>query len=148
MPDWLQSMAPHWAWFSLGVALIALEILAPGFFMVWLGLAALATGVIAWIFAPILPVQLGLFALLALAVLYGARRWLDKNPIQTSDPFLNQRGQRLIGDVVTLTEAIENGRGRAKVADGEWPVRGPDAAAGTKVRISGLDGGTLLVEPL
>lgn len=146
MPHWVEALDPHWAWLSLGVLLVALEILVPGFFLIWLGLAALVTGVIAWIFMPSVPLQLGLFAILSLIALYAARAWLNKNPIESSDPLLNQRGQRLIGDVVILTVAIENGRGRAKVGDGEWPVRGPDAAQFAKVRIIGVDGGTLLVE--
>lgn len=146
MADWLQSLDPHWAWLSLGVLLVALEILVPGFFLIWLGLAAVVTGVIAWIIAPAIPVQLGIFALLSMIALFGARQWLNKNPIESSDPFLNQRGQRMIGDIVTLTRAIEDGRGRARVGDGEWPVRGPDAAEGSKVRVTGMDGGTLIVE--
>ena len=46
-----------------------------------------------------------------------------------------------------MTRAIEDGRGRAKVGDGEWPVRGPDVAEGTKVRVVRADGGVLVVEP-
>lgn len=147
MPHWVEGLDPHWAWLSLGVLLVALEILVPGFFMIWLGLAALATGVVAWIFAPSVPIQLGVFAILSLVALFGARTWLNRNPIESSDPLLNQRGSRLIGEVVMLTQAIENGRGRAKVGDSEWAVRGPDAAQFAKVRIIGVDGGTLLVEP-
>lgn len=146
MTDWLQSLDPHWAWLSLGVLLVALEILVPGFFLMWLGLAAVITGIIAWIVAPDIPVQLGIFAVLSMIALYGSRQWLNKNPIESSDPLLNQRGQRMVGDIITLTQAIENGRGRARVGDGEWPVRGPDAAEGSKVRITGVDGGTLIVE--
>lgn len=146
MPHWVEALDPHWAWLSLGVLLVALEILVPGFFMIWLGLAALVTGIIAWVFAPSVPIQLGIFAILSLLALFGARAWLNRNPVESSDPLLNQRGHRLIGEVVMLTQAIENGRGRAKVADGEWPVRGPDAAQHSKVRIIGVDGGTLLVE--
>ena len=39
-----------------------------------------------------------------------------------------------------------DGRGRARVGDGEWPVRGPDAAEGAKVRVVSADGGVLVVE--
>ena len=147
MTDWLNSMAPHWAWLSVGVLLCAAEIVAPGFFLVWLGVAAIATGVLAFLFPMIgVAAQLGIFALLAFVALYGARRWLKNNPIVSSDPLLNQRGGRLIGEVLTLTQAIESGRGRAQVGDGQWPVRGPDAAVGAKVRVVSADGGTLVVE--
>ena len=146
MPDWLSNMSPHWAWLTIGVLLCAAEIVAPGFFLVWLGVAAIATGVLAFLLPVGVPMQLGIFAVLAFIALYGARRWLKANPIESTDPLLNQRGGRLVGEVLTLVTAIENGRGRAKVGDGEWPVRGPDAAEGTKVRVVSADGGVLVVE--
>lgn len=147
MPDWLTNLEPHWAWLSLGVLLAAAEIVAPGFFLIWIGAAAIVTGIVAWV-APIgIPVQLGLFALLAVVILYAARKWLRDNPITSTDPHLNQRASRLVGEVLTVTKAIEDGRGRARVGDGEWPVHGPDAAEGAKVRVVSADGGVLMVEP-
>ncbi len=147
MPDWLTNLEPHWAWLSLGVLLAAAEIVLPGFFMIWLGAAAIVTGVIAWVVPLSIPAQLGIFAVLSFVALYGARRWLKANPITTTDPLLNQRGGRLVGEVLTITKAIEDGRGRARVGDGEWPVRGPDTAEGSKVRVVSADGGVLVVEP-
>lgn len=146
MPDWLANLDPHWAWLALGVLLAAAEIVAPGFFLVWLGAAAIATGLLAWVLPIGIPLQLVIFAILSFVALYTTRRWLKANPITSTDPLLNQRGGRLVGEVLTLTHGIENGRGRAKVGDGEWPVRGPDAAEGTKVRVVSADGGVLLVE--
>ncbi|WP_422062135.1 NfeD family protein [Sphingopyxis sp.] len=146
MPDWLSNLEPHWAWLALGVLLAAAEIVAPGFFLIWLGFAAIVTGLIAWVLPLAIPAQLGIFAILSFVALYGARRWLKANPITSTDPLLNQRGGRLIGEVLTVTQAIEDGRGRAKVGDGEWPVRGPDVAEGAKVRVVSADGGVLVVE--
>ncbi len=147
MPDWLANLDPHWAWLALGVLLAAAEIVAPGFFLVWIGAAAIVTGLLAWVL-PIdsIPVQMVIFAVLSFVALYSTRRWLKANPITTTDPLLNQRGGRLVGEVLTLTCGIENGRGRARVGDGEWPVRGPDAAEGSKVRVVSADGGVLVVE--
>ena len=147
MPDWLADIEPHWAWLALGVLLAAAEIVAPGFFLIWIGSAAIVTGLLAWML-PIdsIPVQFGIFAVLSFVALYTTRRWLKANPITTTDPHLNQRASRLVGEVLTVTQAIEDGRGRAKVGDGEWPVRGPDAAEGTKVRVVNADGGVLVVE--
>jgi membrane protein implicated in regulation of membrane protease activity len=146
MPDFISEMDPHWVWLSVGVLLVAAEIVAPGFFLIWIGAAAIVTGVLAWVLPLGIPLQLGIFAVLAIVALYGGRRWLKANPITTTDPNLNQRGHRLIGEVLTVTRAIEDGRGRAKVGDGEWPVHGPDAAEGTKVRVVSADGGVLVVE--
>ncbi len=146
MPDWLANLDPHWAWLALGVLLAAAEIIAPGFFLIWLGAAAIATGLLAWLLPIGIPLQLVIFAILSFVALYSTRRWLKTNPITTTDPYLNQRAGRLVGEVLTVTKAIEDGRGRAKVGDGEWPVRGPDAAEGAKVRVVSADGGVLVVE--
>ena len=125
---------------------LAAEIVAPGFFLVWLGAAAIVTGIVAWIVPIGVPLQLAIFAILSIVALYAGRKYLRDNPITTTDPLLNQRGGRLIGEVLTLVTAIENGRGRAKVGDGEWPVRGPDTAEGSKVRVVSADGSVLVVE--
>ena len=146
MPDFIARMEPHWIWLSVGVLLVAAEIVAPGFFLIWIGAAAIVTGVLAWVLPLGVPLQLGIFAVLAIIALYGGRRWLKANPITSADPHLNQRAGRLVGEVLTVTRAIEDGRGRAKVGDGEWPVHGPDAAEGTKVRVVSADGGVLVVE--
>ena len=53
---------------------------------------------------------------------------------------------RLIGETVTVVDAIVDGRGRVKVGDGVWPAKGADCEVGTKVRITGADGTVLVVE--
>ena len=97
MPDWLNNMDPHWAWLTIGVLLCAAEIVAPGFFLVWLGVAAIATGVLAFLLPIGVPMQLGVFAVLAFIALYSARRWLRDNPIVSTDPLLNNH--RIPGQV-------------------------------------------------
>ena len=120
----------------------------PGFFLIWLGIAALITGLAAW-FLPIGVTAQGLlFAALAVASVYAGRRWFVQNPIETDDPKLNDRGARLAGEIVTVVEAIKSGRGRVKVGDSVWNARGPDTASGGQVRVTGADGAVLLVEAL
>lgn len=147
MDSWLNGADPHWFWLSIGLGLAVLEMLMPGFFLIWLAGAAIVTGLVAWVVPIGFVGQVALFAVLAIGAVFAARRYMKDNPIESSDPLLNQRGARYVGQVLTLVTAIEDGRGRAKVADGEWPVQGPDAAAGTKVRVVSADGGTLVVEP-
>ena len=143
----IANMDPNWFWLSAGVLMAAAEIVAPGFFLMWLGIAAIITGVVAWVMPDLgVPAQVGLFAVLSVIAVYAARKWLVDNPITSDDPLLNDRGGRLTGEVVTVIEAIENGRGRVKVGDSEWIARGADAAAGAKVRVTGAQGAELLVE--
>lgn len=146
MDDLFRTLDPHWMWLTLGVLLAAAEIVAPGFFLMWLGLAAIITGVAAWVLPIGAAVQVGLFAVLSILAVYASRQWLAKNPVTSDDPHLNDRGARLVGEVVTVVEAIADGRGRVKVGDTVWNARGGDAAEGTKVRVTGSDGSTLLVE--
>jgi inner membrane protein len=146
MMDFLGNLAPHWAWLTLGLLLGATEILAPGFFLIWLALSAIITGLIAVAFPIPIAGQTAIFAVLSVVVVYGARRWLIQNPIISDDPLLNDRGGRLVGEIVTVVEAIADGHGRVKVGDGVWSVKGPDAVAGSKVRVTGSNGAILDVE--
>lgn len=146
--DWLDTIEPYLLWLALGLLLAAAEMLAPGFFLIWLAGAALITGAVAW-FLPIgVPLQVLLFAVMAIATVFTGKRYLRDNPIAEADPAMNHRGLRMAGQVATVTEAITNGQGRVHHGDSEWIARGTDAPVGTKVRITGADGAELLVEPL
>ena len=138
----------HWLWMLAGLAFGIAEIIAPGFFLIWLGLAALATGLIALATGLTVALQFGLFALLAIASVYSGRRWFSSARIDSSDPLLNDRAARLIGETVTVVDAIDGGLGRVRVGDGVWNAKGEDAPAGARVRVTGIDGGALLVERL
>ncbi|MET0252221.1 MAG: NfeD family protein [Novosphingobium sp.] len=145
MNDWFSS-APHWGWLAIGVALATAEMLLPGYFLIWLAAAAVLTGVAALLIPIGLPLQIALFAALAIVAVLLGRRWLKANPIVSPDPMMNDRGGRLVGETVTVTQAIEGGRGRVRHGDSEWLARGPDAPAGARMRIVGHDGAVLIVE--
>ena len=145
---WLNNLDPHWTWLAIGLVLAAAEIAVPGFFLIWLAGAAVITGLVVWVMPISIGLQVLLFAVLALGFVMAARRWLKTNEIEGADPAMNDRGARLIGEIVQITHAIDSGTGRAKHGDTEWLVKGPDAAPGTKMRISGHDGAVLVVEHL
>lgn len=147
MGDWIGNFTGHWFWLSLGVILAAAEILVPGFFLIWLAVAAILTGLLAWVLPISSAVQVGLFAVIAVASVYAGRRWIKLNPIESDDPKLNDRGARLVGELVMVVEAIDGGQGRVKVGDSVWSARGPDTPAGSRVRVTGSNGSTLTVEP-
>jgi hypothetical protein len=144
----LDGIEPHWLWL-VGAALLGIaELLVPGIFLIWLAAAAALTGFAALLLGIPLAFQFALFALLAIAAVYSGRRWYADHPVTSSDPHLNDRLARLIGSTVTVTCTIEHGEGRVRVGDGEWPARGADAEAGSRVRVTGADGTCLTVEPL
>jgi membrane protein implicated in regulation of membrane protease activity len=141
-------VAPEWCWLLAGLVLAIAEIIAPGFFLIWVGAAAILTGLVTVAFGLGLSLQFGLFAVIAVAALYAGRRWLRVHPIETSDPLLNDRAARLIGRMVIATEPIAEGGGRVRVGDGIWNASGPDAPVGAKLRIIAVEGGTLKVMPI
>jgi inner membrane protein len=137
----------YWFWLAMGLVLLTLEAVMPGIFLIWLGLAALVTGLIVF-FTPLSAVAcLVLFALLGLAsILIGRRVQSGQKTEVTDAPFLNDRGKSLLGKVYALESAVVNGAGSVRIGDSVWRVAGTDAAVGTLVKITGVDGGTLLVE--
>jgi hypothetical protein len=145
---WVESLDAHYHWLAIGLLLAAAEMAIPGVFLIWLSGAALITGVVVW-FVPIgLPLQIVLFAVLAIVSVFTGRRYLQANPIESADPKMNDRGARLLGETVVVTHAIDGGNGRVKQGDSEWLAKGPDAEPGTKMRVAGHDGVVLLVEHL
>lgn len=144
--NWTFALEGSWLWLSLGILLGAAEMLAPGFFLIWLAAAAILTGLITWLVPISMAVQLALFAVLALGLVQAGRRWFRANPIMSDDPLLNDRGARMVGDVVTVVETIQGGTGRVKVGDSVWTANGPDTPVGARVRITGVRGSTLQVE--
>lgn len=147
MPDWLAANAGL-AWLIAAVIMGGAELAAPGVFLVFLAIAAAMTG-LAVLALPALPpaLQLISFAAWSGVTIAIGKRWYTDYPVATSDPLLNDRGARLIGAIVTVVEPISEGEGRVRVGDGVWTARGPDAAAGARLRVTGLDSGVLLVEP-
>jgi membrane protein implicated in regulation of membrane protease activity len=139
-------LEPGLLWLIGGVLLLILEIMAPGFFLVFIGAAAMATGAFTLLFDLGTPAQLALFALYAvIAVMVGRRFYANRNS-DSSDPLLNDRAGRLVGKLVTVVEAVDDHGGRVRVGDSEWSARGGPAAAGDRVRITGIDGNCLSVE--
>lgn len=146
--DGLDSFDPHWIWITIGLALAALELLVPGVYLIWLAAAAIVTGVLTYLLDLSLAAQVIDFVFLALIFAFSARRLLRDKPIVGADPLLNKRGGRLVGETAVVTQAFDGGSGRIRHGDSEWLARGPDIAAGARVRIIGHEGSVLLVEPL
>ena len=143
----LEGIEPGWLWLIGGVVLLIAEIIAPGFFLLFIGAAAMATGVFTIMFDLGLAPQLALFALYAVIALMVGRKVYANRDVNSADPLLNDRSARLIGKVVTVVTPVDDHEGRVRVGDSEWSARGGPAAAGDHVRITGVEGNCLLVEP-
>ncbi|MFP3920327.1 MAG: NfeD family protein [Dichotomicrobium sp.] len=135
-----------WAWLIFGVILLGLELLLPGFFLLWFGVAAAIVGVATLAFDIAWAWQVLLFGGLAVAVLVGAGRFWGGDS-EDANRFTD-RARELIGQHFLLHHPIENGRGVLLVGDSQWSVRGPDCPRGVTVRVVGARGTFLLVEPV
>ncbi len=137
---------PGWLWMIAGVLLLATEMLVPGVFLVWIGIAAVVTGLFTLLFDIGAAGQLGLFALYSvLAVLVGRRFYATKTEAAL-DSRLNDPGSRLIGRRVTVVQRVDEDSGRVRVGDSEWSARGGPADPGERVRVTGVEGNCLIVE--
>ena len=135
------------AWGALALLLFAAEALAPGAFMLWIGIGAAAVFVLVAVFADIpLLWQVVAFVVLSVVSIQCYRRWGRSHDRQSDQPLLNRRAEQLIGRVVVLDQAIVAGKGRAKIDDAFWVVAGPDLPAGSPVRVVAVEGMTLKVQ--
>ena len=138
----------EWLWLIGGVILLIAELIAPGFFLIFIGAAAIATGIATLLIGLPLALQMAVFAVLAfLSVRIGGRRAYATRYDYSADPLLNDRAGRLLGKVVVVVQPVDAHGGRVRVGDSEWSARGGPAAAGERVRIVDIDGNCLKVEP-
>ena len=63
-----------WSWFILGLVLLAVEMAMPGFFMLWLGIAAVLTGVLTLFVTLPWQAEFVVFAVLSVIALGTPRR--------------------------------------------------------------------------
>ena len=144
--DWFDQIL-FWHWWILAGVLLILELTSPVFFFLWLGFAAAAVGFLLLVF-PGIPVeaQLVLFGVLSVVAVFAWRRYREIHPPPSDQPLLNQRGQQYTGRLFTLDHDIVNGVGKVEVDDSIWRVKGPDLPAGTRIRVTGVDGVVFIVE--
>lgn len=146
MLDWFASFG-GWAWIVLGLVLVGGEMLAPGVFLLWLGLAALVTGAVVGLTGMAWQGALLVFAALAVASVLAGRmitRRTDQEPDAAQG--LNDRGRQLVGKVFRLEATMTGGEGRIRIGDSSWRITGPELLAGAEIRVVRVEGATLVVE--
>jgi membrane protein implicated in regulation of membrane protease activity len=139
---------PAIVWGVLAIILAVAEMTVPGVFLIWLSLAAGLTAGLSLLLPVSEPLQLIAFAIFSALAVSGGRLWYLARPVEAEDPMLNDRAARMVGRRAVVSEAIVQGEGRVRLDDGSWPATGPDAAVGTHMVITGVEGSTLVVEHL
>lgn len=144
--EYLQNLS-FWDWLAFGTVLLILEVFGAGGYLLWIGLAAAAVGLLTYLL-PDLPWAWQFFAFALLSLLTAVFWWRrQRSAAKPSDvPGLNRRGSEFIGRTFVLHEAIVGGRGKIKAGDTLWLVSGPELPAGAEVRVIGQDGVLLKVE--
>ncbi|HKE46628.1 MAG TPA: NfeD family protein [Rhodanobacteraceae bacterium] len=146
----MENLLSNYGWWLLALVLIGAEILMPGYFMLWIGIAAGIMGVITLAAPALSPIaQAVTFAVLGVAAC--AIYWKFIRPLaeqRNDQPLLNRRGAKLVGQRFTVVEPIVNGRGKVKVGDGAWLAEGPDVPAGAEVEVVGCEGTALKVRAI
>ncbi len=140
-----------WHWMAFGVLVMLVEVLVPGVIFLWLGIAAVITGLLlAAIPSMSWEIQAVLFAVLSVVAIFIGRRVVSARQAPTDHPTLNKRGQTMLGSHHILDTATAGGRGRIRAGDTVWlfAVRpeGQELAEGTRVTVVDADGTTLIVE--
>jgi membrane protein implicated in regulation of membrane protease activity len=130
-----------------GVLLLIAEIIAPGFFLLFIGAAAIAAGLFTLLFDLGVAGQMSLFAIYAIVAVMIGRKVYANAAVDAGDPLLNDRAARLVGRSVIVIEDVDEHSGRVRLGDSEWSARGGPGSAGERVRITGVEGNCLLVEP-
>ena len=140
----------HYGWWILALVLIGAELLVPGYFLIWIGFAAAALGVVSFLIPGIsFLAQAVLFAVLALASCFVYWRFVRRVIDEASDqPLLNRRAEQFIGQRYRLDTAIVGGRGKVRIGDSPWLAEGPDLPAGSEVEVIGVNGTTIKVRPV
>lgn len=143
--DFIAGNGP-WAWIVAGLVLLALELVVPGGFLLWMGISGIVTGLLVLFWAIGWPLQWLIFGALSLVTIALWVRWTRGRPTPTDRPFLNRRAEHFVGQEAVLEQGIEQGFGRVVLGDTVWRVAGTDLPAGHRVRIIGHEGAVLRVE--
>src|SRR2546421_9038552 len=116
---------PGWLWLIGGVLLLIAELIAPGFFLIFIGAAGIATGVLALLLHLPVALQLAIFAIIAIiAGRFGGRRFYASRYDYSADPLLNDRVGRLLGKIVVVVPAGASHSGPVRVGHSEMSARG------------------------
>ena len=141
-----------WLWVYAGLALMFLELVAPGFVLCFFGLAAATVGALRAVFgAPFdLTWQLAAFSVLSILYIVLLRRFLKKIFVGEKDGVASGLKSEFVGRTGRVTEAVEPPKtGRVLIGDAEWTATA-DAplAAGTDVKVVAQQNLTMKVEAL
>lgn len=143
----MEDIAQGWWWLIGGVLLLIAEVVAPGFFLLFIGVAAIITGLFVLLFGFGLAPALALFAIYTAVAVYFGRKVYANRPVASTARHLNDRSGALVGRSAEAVAPIDDHGGRVRLGDSEWSARGGPAAVGERVEVVAVEGNCLIVRP-
>ncbi|MDO3384825.1 NfeD family protein [Gilvimarinus sp. SDUM040013] len=151
MSEWMVAGMPVWLWVVGGIALAALEIILPSFFLLWLGVSAIVVGVVSAVLPLDLSTQLFLWAVLSMACLVAWFRWVA--PRMKDKTRSGMAYEKLLGQTATVLDFNEStGRGQLRfpaplLGEDEWRfICQEDVKSGDRVAVTEVSGNDLVVK--
>ena len=145
---WLLDIGPY-HWLALAAILIGLEMVMPTQYLIWPGIAAIVTGLIAFVADVGWPAQLSIFGVLSVALVVGSHYMPKTAAGAQKATTLNQRTDQLVGRTAVVADDFYNGHGAVTVGDTRWEAQsldGSDLTAGTRVQIVAAESTLLKVK--
>lgn len=145
--EFIESLQP-WHWIILSLVLFSAEALGASGFLIGAAVAALLEGLVLF-FLPELSweIQLGIFAVSAIAFTIIYWRYFREYNQATDQPQLNDRAAQLIGKTVTLEKGTVNGEARIQVGDTFWKVKvEQDLLPGSTAKVVATEGMVLVLK--
>lgn len=125
---------------------MGLELVIPGAFLLWIGLAGIIVGILASLITIEPEYQLIIFAVLAPVCSYMGKRFFKGLQDHAAAQLLSRRADSLIGQEFILEHSLSGGTSRMQVGDSSWTIKGPNLPAGTHVIVVAVDGNHLIVK--
>lgn len=134
-------------WWVVALVLALTELLSGSLFLLMLAIAAALTAIAVHIGLADWQGQAVVFSTLSVVLCFvWAKRRAAKAELPPTG--LNSGAKRWIGREIVLAEAIVSGCVRVAMDDTFWTLSGPDVPAGSRVRVTAVQGNTLVVEPI
>lgn len=143
------ALQPFWFWLAVAAVCLAIEVSTGTGWLLWPAASAVVVGLIAQAVHPGAVLEIGLFAVLTIASIYLAKRFL-RPLLEARTPDLNDPLQRLVGQRGQVLSTFEQGRGRVFVDGKDWAAETdePLPAISQEVVVTGVDGAVLKVRKI
>lgn len=133
------------AWVGLALILAAIEAASVDFFFIMFAVGAVA-GAIAAALGLSFPLQVIIFVVVALLLVFTARPLLKRRFITSADPTIGVGAN--VGRTAVVTEEVTSHGGRIKLSGEIWSARsraGESIEPGQQVRVVSIEGATAVV---